>query len=689
MSWRFPGQAELALSNLSLEILPGERVLITGPSASGKSTLVALMAGLLRDPDDGTKVGQIKVSSGSETGLVLQQPEEQTVMARVADDIAFGLENILLPVDQMATRVKSALGDVGLSVAGDHSTSSLSGGQRQRLALAGTIAMKPGLLILDEPLSALDAEGVDDIRRALRSLVDEKNLTVVIIDHRVDHWDGFVDRVVTLNSGRIIRDAAEADNDFGSIGENNFSSGSFGSSVLEVENLAVARDGQNPLVEGFDLTVRAGEIVAIRGPNGSGKTSLIMSLAGLIPPLTGSVKIDGKDLHMMSSVELASSVAVVPQNPANLFFRSSVDAELRFSKTEKFVSRYGLDSKLEAHPLTLSGGFQRRLALTIAANQTDKLLILDEPSQSMDAEGLRQMIADLRQAVKAGTSVILASHDERLIEALGAREIWLPAAQARGNEPKKTAGILSKPNPLALIATGLFPAIALLTTVDPISAVVVLASFVALLPWLGTNRIVLRVALLPVALASLSAGLTISLYGKIAGEVFFTLGLVVVSEGSLSLGATTALRILAIGCPAVVLLSSADPTRLADSLSQQIKLPENFVMGGLAALRLLEVVTADRQVRTWMLRVRGLADKGRLSRVASDIMATFLMAIIRSQSLSLAMEARSFGLHRQRSHFRESHFGAVEIIWICSGLLVAGAALLISLAFGSFNAVIG
>lgn len=689
LSWTFPGQTHAALSGLNLEILPGEKVLITGPSASGKSTLVSLMAGLLRDPDDGTKSGELNLSQNLETGLVLQQPEDQTVMSRVVDDVAFGLENTLLPKEQMSPRIEKAMSDIGLGVAGDCSTSILSGGQRQKLTLAGIIAMKPGLLILDEPLSALDTQGVEDTKLAVRGLLDDKDLTLVIVDHRVDHWDGLIERIVVLDSGRVVRDGLPSDIELDRLRDRDFFERVLGDTVVVAENLFVARDGKNPVVEGFDLAVKAGEIVAIRGPNGSGKTSLAMSLAGLISPVSGSVKIRGRDLHRMSSSQLASVVAVVPQNPANLFFRSSVHDELALLETNGTANNYGLDSKLGAHPLTLSGGFQRRLALTIATNQADTLLVLDEPSQSLDADGLVQLIFELRTAAKAGKSIILATHDDRLIDALEAKVIWLPAVSTRSSEPTKTAGLLAKVNPLASMLTALLPGITLLTTIDSVSAVIVLMSFAILFPWLGVNIKTLGVALLPVILAALFAGLTISLYGKTAGEVFISFGLVAVSEGSLSLGSTTALRIVAIGCPAVVLLSSVDPTRFADSLSQQARLPENFVMGGLAALRLLEVVAADRQVRSWMTRARGLGDGGRLRRMSSDIMGTFLMAVKRSQKLSLAMEARSFGLHRYRTHFRESSFGIMEIIWISAGFFVGAIALTVSIILGSFNAVIG
>ncbi|MDP4634244.1 MAG: energy-coupling factor ABC transporter ATP-binding protein, partial [Pontimonas sp.] len=154
LSWTFPGQHQPALHDIDFVIEPGERVLLQGASGSGKSTLAGLLAGVMRDPDDGTGRGDISVSGGTARGLVLQQPENQTVMARVHDDVAFGLENSLVAPSDMQSSIDQALADVGLELDPDHPTRELSGGQRQRLALAGALAMEPGLLILDEPTSS-------------------------------------------------------------------------------------------------------------------------------------------------------------------------------------------------------------------------------------------------------------------------------------------------------------------------------------------------------------------------------------------------------------------------------------------------------------------------------------------------------------------------------------------------------
>ena len=185
------------------------------------------------------------------------------------------------------------------------------------------------------------------------------------------------------------------------------------------------------------------------------------------------------------------------------------------------------------------------------------------------------------------------------------------------------------------------------------------------------------------------AGVTISLYGDSSGDVFFSWGLIDVSEGSLDLALATTLRILAIGGPALLVLSRVDPTRFADALSQHTRLPQNFVMGGLAALRLVEVVASDRQMRLATLRARGLAGKNRLVGVLREAVAIFVLAIRRSETLGRAMESRGFGRAATRTHYRESRFMPQDWLWPLGGLLLGGMSVWAALATGNFNAVLG
>ena len=688
LSWTFPGQHQPALHDIDLVINPGERVLLHGPSGSGKSTLAGLLAGVMRDPDDGTGRGVITVSGGTARGLVLQQPENQTVMARVHDDVAFGLENSLVAPSDMQSRIDQALDDVGLELDPDHPTRELSGGQRQRLALAGALAMEPGLLILDEPTSSLDPDGVTAVLAAIERVLSARDITLVVIDHDPSRWWGLVDRVIMMEDGHLVRDAPVTGQALSVAQLEASEPAVLGDEVLVAHNLVVSRDGTSGLAGPFSVSVRAGEILALRGPNGSGKTTLAMTLAGLLPPLQGSVSVAGSNPHQLGSGELSSLVGVVPQNPAHSFFRSSVRAELGVAGAEKVARQWGLSRVLDHPPLSLSGGQQRRLALALAMQAGQKLLVLDEPSQSLDSAGLAELVRYLREATEAGMAVVMATHDDALVEAVGAAVITLDASPPRPVEPVEM-GPLARANPLALFAGALAPAVALLSTIDVVSASVALGLMLACLPLIARGVPRLAIRMLPVGLASVLSAVTIALYGQSSGELFFQWGLVVVSEGSLSLALATALRILAIGGPAVILFSQVDATRFADSLSQQLRLPENFVVGGLAGLRLLEVVAGDREVRGWMMRARGMGDAGLSRRVVSTAFTIFVLAIRRSHTLAMAMEARAFGLHRKRTHYRTSVFPPKDYLWLAGGVAIGALSLTAALLTGSFNAVLG
>jgi len=688
LSWTFPGQHQPALHDIDLVINPGERVLLHGPSGSGKSTLAGLLAGVMRDPDDGTGRGVITVSGGTARGLVLQQPENQTVMARVHDDVAFGLENSLVAPSDMQSRIEQALADVGLELDPDHPTRELSGGQRQRLALAGALAMEPGLLILDEPTSSLDPDGVTAVLAAIERVLSARDITLVVIDHDPSRWWGLVDRVIMMEDGHLVRDALVT-GQARSVAQLEASEPAvLGDEVVVADNLVVSRDGTSGLAGPFSVSVRAGEILALRGPNGSGKTTLAMTLAGLLPPLQGSVSVAGSNPHQLGSRELSSLVGVVPQNPAHSLLRSSVRAELGVAGAEKVARQWGLSHVLDHHPLSLSGGQQRRLALALAMQAGQKLLVLDEPSQSLDSAGMNELVGYLREATEAGMAVVMATHDDALVEAVGAAVITLDASPPRPVEPVEM-GPLARANPLALFAGALAPAVALLSTIDVVSASVALGLMLACLPLIARGVPRLAIRMLPVGLASVLSAVTIALYGQSSGELFFQWGLVVVSEGSLSLALATALRILAIGGPAVILFSQVDATRFADSLSQQLRLPENFVVGGLAGLRLLEVVAGDREVRGWMMRARGMGDAGLSRRVVSTAFTIFVLAIRRSHTLAMAMEARAFGLHRKRTHYRTSVFPPKDYLWLAGGVAIGALSLTAALLTGSFNAVLG
>ncbi|WP_066042747.1 ABC transporter ATP-binding protein [Herbiconiux solani] len=336
--WRHAGRPGWALRGLDLVIRPGERVLLLGASGAGKSTLVQAFAGVLGGADEGEEEGSLTVGGLHPTdrrgavGLLQQDPDSQVVLDRVGDDVAFGCENLAVPREEIWPRVDEALAAVGLALPRDRSTSALSGGQKQRVALAGIIAMRPGVILLDEPTANLDPEGVVEVRDAVAGLLARHPSTFVVIEHRVEVWLDVVDRVVVLAPGggvladgspdavlrergaELARDGVwvpghdplrgrrvravggEASGVAAAAAESASSSGSasaapaaMGREVLTVRDAGVGRVPGTVVARGIDATVRAGEALAVTGPNGAGKSTLALTMAGLLPVEEGSV----------------------------------------------------------------------------------------------------------------------------------------------------------------------------------------------------------------------------------------------------------------------------------------------------------------------------------------------------------------------------------------------------------------
>lgn len=244
-------------------------------------------------------------------------------------------------------------------------------------------------------------------------------------------------------------------------------------------------------------------------------------------------------------------------------------------------------------------------------------------------------------------------------------------------------------NPVAKLAASLLLALVLVLTIDWVSAAVALACEALLFPFAGVplRRFVLRTA--PIWLAAPAAGVTTLLYGQASGDEYWSFGLVHVTDGSISLAVATALRILAIGLPAVVLFITVDPTDLADGLGQVLRLPARFVLGGLAGLRLVGLFQEDWRALELARRARGVGDGSRLRRFGSQAFGLLVLSIRRGSKLATAMEARGFGAPTRRTWARPSRFGRAEWLLVGIGLLIALLAVAVSVATGSWNFVLG
>jgi energy-coupling factor transport system ATP-binding protein len=438
-------------------------LLVVGPSGSGKSTFARGVAGLLPWQFPGTwagslHVGDVDVARGAPVttralgaGIVLQDPASQLVMERVGDDVAFGLENAAWPLDAMRRRVPEALEAVGLSGFEDRRSNRLSGGEQQRVAIAGVLAMEPGLLVLDEPTASLDPAGAEAVAGILRRLRDARSTTIVLVEHRAELAWPLADVVLALDhdgrpldfgprasvlarSGPALATAgiwlpADRNGD-----PSTREAGAVGARVLAMDGVSFAFDRARPVLRDIRLDVGAGERVGLVGRNGSGKTTLLRLALGLLRPTEGRVALEGRDPARLRAREIARLAGYVIQNPELGFLGDTVqdEVELGLDAAQRAfaqelcerlslpLERFGARS-----PYQLSGGEQRRLSLVTALARRPKLLALDEPTWGQDRRGHEALVAALDELVGQGSAVLAATHDARFVADALDREVRL------------------------------------------------------------------------------------------------------------------------------------------------------------------------------------------------------------------------------------------------------------------------
>jgi energy-coupling factor transporter ATP-binding protein EcfA2 len=475
-------------------------LLVVGPSGSGKSTLARAMAGLIPREFPGEwrgslRVGDLEVAAtepgpaaAALVGIVFQDPASQFVMDRAADDVAFGLENRGWPLDAMRARVPEALGTVGLAGYEERRTGRLSGGEQQRLMIAGVLAPRPGVVVLDEPTANLDPDGAAAVFGHLAELRRGGATTVVLVEHRVELAWPLADVVLALgpdgspidlglpadvlarsgdrmaaagiwlpgsggrpagaySSGgrhdRTLDDARRARDD-GAPG-----SVTAGDPILELDAVRYTFDHSTPAVRAVDLSIDAGERVALVGPNGSGKTTVLRLAAGLLRPQAGTVRLAGVDPFRLSPPQLAGLVGFVHQDPELGFLADTVSEEVRLGLEPAATGRAAelaerlalpLDRFGSRNPYSLSGGEQRRLSLITALARDPALLLLDEPTYGQDRHGHEALVPILDDVVAEGCAVLEATHDERFVRDTATRRVELDEGWVDADEPIRWSG---------------------------------------------------------------------------------------------------------------------------------------------------------------------------------------------------------------------------------------------------------
>lgn len=468
------------LNKINLEVQQGELLLVTGHSAAGKTTLALAMAGILHHEIGGKTEGEIifknrnvKSFNGMKElsrhiGMVFDDAESQLIFTSVEEEIRSGLENRGYPIKELRHRLEEVMEFCEISHLRNRAPHALSGGQKQKVALAATFALDTEVLILDEATAELDTKAVRRIFSILKRL-KEAGKTIIIIDHNIDDFLEIGDRVVLLEKGRIKDIKSPAD----------FSASSLSASslalepeipetdrqtlymphnkwkerkpIISVKNLT-QRYGEVLALDSIDLEIYPGELVAVLGENGSGKTTLVKHFNGLLRPYSGSVTIKGFETSKSSVNELVKYTGLVFQNPDNMLFEDTVEAEIAFGlnninikglEAEKAIS-YSLElvnlgEKLRVFPRNLSRGERQRLAVACIIAMKPELIVLDEPTTGLDAEESDSMMQLIRKLQQEGHTIVMVTHNMQIVKDHAERVIRMEAGKIVEDTSRITA----------------------------------------------------------------------------------------------------------------------------------------------------------------------------------------------------------------------------------------------------------
>jgi energy-coupling factor transporter ATP-binding protein EcfA2 len=456
-----------AIEGLSLEVHPGECVLITGPSGCGKSTLAYVLSGLIPHAIPAHVQGQIRVAGmdvlhqtlpdiAQRVGMVFQNPSSQLFHLSVEDEVAFGPRNLGLDEGEVRERTQWALTATGMLSLRDRNPAELSGGQKQNLAITAVLAMQPKLLVLDEPTASLDVPSTQKVMETLKKLQTEHGITIMLIEHRLAEVIELVDRVILMDETRILTDGSptkvfasrktrekfglrrlpeEPLNAWETLIKPDGHPTQPNSPLLSLEKVTAGYN-RHPIIEEIDMTLYPGEFSALVGDNGAGKTTLALVAAGLIKPQQGRVRfLNG------TKPRPGLDVALLFQNPAEQLFTDSVDEEVAFGPYNygifdpelhlQTMTKADLANLQSRRPITLSAGQQQRTALAACMALRPKLLILDEPTLGQDWTHLQLLMDFLLTLNQQGTTILLISHDYKLVYRYAQRIFLMEAGRIK------------------------------------------------------------------------------------------------------------------------------------------------------------------------------------------------------------------------------------------------------------------
>ncbi|MEV5707160.1 ATP-binding cassette domain-containing protein [Actinoallomurus sp. NPDC052274] len=486
----YPGAREPVLSGVRLSVGEGELCVVTGRTGAGKSTLLQAVNGLVPHFSGGHLRGRVTVAGVATSsrpprefahlvGVVGQDPLAGFVTDTVEAELAYGMEQLAVPPEVMRKRVEETLDLLGIAELRDRPLRALSGGQQQRVAIGSVLTAHPRVLVLDEPTSALDPAAAEDVLAAITRLVHDLGVTVLMAEHRLERVVQYADHIVHLPGGGVVRDGPPAKVLAGSevappVVELGRLAGwdplplsvrdarraapalrrrladkapdrahAIGAPALRARKVAV-RYGEVIAVRGIDLTLHQGEVTAVMGRNGSGKSSLLWALQGSGPRQGGTVTVGGRDPKTAPARTARRIVGLVPQTPGDLLYLGSVEAECAQADTEsgaapgtcrRLLDRIAAGIDGDRHPRDLSEGQRLALVLAIQLVAAPPAVLLDEPTRGLDYHAKRRFGQVITELAAEGHAIAVATHDVEFVASVAARVVVLAEGEVIADGP--------------------------------------------------------------------------------------------------------------------------------------------------------------------------------------------------------------------------------------------------------------
>ena len=740
------------LNNLSLTIRSGERVAIVGKNGSGKSTLAKIIAGLTA-PDSGyVKLCGEKVFENTTAyadayknarkfiGALFQRPEDQIVTTVTEDDVAFGLENLNVEQHKMRKLVNNALEAVHMQNHRLSNPSLMSGGQMQKVALAGSIAMQSKLLVLDEPTSMLDSKSRENVDTLFDDL-HKNGTSIVQITHRIDECQR-ADRILLLENGVLheicleklesyfnnskssfSKKAQENINNYANRNEN-INNSTHSNKAISISHLTVKYDDKSPaVINDYSLDVNEGEIIAIMGENGCGKSTLAKALCGLLKAESGSISVEKIPVSGKTSKKnrqkLRETIGYVMQLPEQQLFANTVHEDVAYGpknfglkgdelkeRVDETLRLLNLENLAEKSPFSLSGGQQRLVAIAGVLAFRPRVLVLDEPTAGLDFEAASRLLQILCELNNQGVTIVVITHNIHDVKVLGARLVTLKANNSESLEDTKK----SSQETIAIEESSQEKSTSLLSSFDP--RITLISCFMLMLSAFSithyTQLAVLAFATLCLIIAAKIQFIKLisSLHMLIAvftfsgllnilavrtGKILYKLGPIIVTYDGINCAILFATRFSLVIIIGAILVMTISPTVLTEACTsllsplktigiptQEISLIMSLALRFLPTLSNEAVEVAHAQTaRGGSIRDGSICK--RIHAISSLIVPAFAGVIRHSETLSLALDTRCYTPSATRSHLHTLKVNAKDVLLLVVAVAFVSAIIAMSL----------